>query len=259
METSLMSESLVVACDLEETVAEVLTQLVQDGGEMPVELLQEQVELHLEYSEGSLSNWQNFLTSRLRDFFKYKNPESVNTALIWASKPPQPDVVPRYRPPKVMVWNATGNPILNDSGSVTGYDDGWVYVNPGDDPDVQPAGRPNYRPPKGKEWNGKATAITNEGVLTAYTGAWVDADAEDASSDVQPASRPNYRPPKVKEWNRSERLKLIPGQEFLSKIDVGTVRAEWVIIKKSFSSRKNRRSCQMRRSTNLSRKITQFC
>ena len=64
-----MSESLVVACDLEETVAEVLTQLVQDGGEMPVELLQEQVELHLEYSEGSLSNWQNLTSCFL--FIRY--------------------------------------------------------------------------------------------------------------------------------------------------------------------------------------------
>ena len=90
-----------------------------------------------------------------------------------------------------MVWNATGIPILNDVDSVTGYDGGWVYVNPDDDPDVQPAGRPNYRPPKGKEWNdGKATSITNkERVLTAYTGAWVDADTEDVSSTVQPANR----------------------------------------------------------------------
>jgi hypothetical protein len=30
---------------------------------------------------------------------------------------------------------------------------------------------------------------------------------------------------------RSERFKLIPGQEFLSKIDAGTVRAEWAIFK----------------------------
>ena len=74
-----MSESLVVACDLEETVAEVLTQLVQDGGEMPVELLQEQVELHLEYSEGSLSKWQNFLGSRFREIFKSENPVSQRT------------------------------------------------------------------------------------------------------------------------------------------------------------------------------------
>ena len=48
--------------DVEETVTQVLTQLVQDGGEedqMSVELLQEQVELNLGYSEGSLSKWQN--------------------------------------------------------------------------------------------------------------------------------------------------------------------------------------------------------
>ena len=45
METSMMSESLVDASDVEETVTQVLTQLVQDGGEedqMSVEFLQEQ-------------------------------------------------------------------------------------------------------------------------------------------------------------------------------------------------------------------------
>ena len=54
METSLMSGSLVVACDVEETVTQVLTQLVEDGGDedqMSVELLQEQVEFHLVYSK----------------------------------------------------------------------------------------------------------------------------------------------------------------------------------------------------------------
>jgi hypothetical protein len=54
METSLMSEALVVACDVEETVIQVLTQLVEDSGDedqMSVEFLQEQVELHLEYSK----------------------------------------------------------------------------------------------------------------------------------------------------------------------------------------------------------------
>jgi len=62
METSLMSESLVDVSDVEETVTQVLTQRVQDGDDedqMSVELLQEQVEL--EYSEGSLRKWQNFL------------------------------------------------------------------------------------------------------------------------------------------------------------------------------------------------------
>ena len=63
METSLMSESLRVdSSDVEETVTQVLTQRVQDGDDedqMSVELLQEQVEL--EYSEGSLRKWQNFL------------------------------------------------------------------------------------------------------------------------------------------------------------------------------------------------------
>ena len=77
-----MSESLVVACDVEETFTQVLTQLVQDGGDedqMSVELLQEQVELNLEYSGGSLSKWQNFLGRRLRE--KSKKPVSVDTAL----------------------------------------------------------------------------------------------------------------------------------------------------------------------------------
>ena len=48
-----MSESIVDASHVEEIVTQVLTQLVQDGGDedqMSVELLQEQVELHLEYS-----------------------------------------------------------------------------------------------------------------------------------------------------------------------------------------------------------------
>ena len=61
METSLMSESLIdlsVNSDVRETVTQVLRQRVQDGGDedqMSLELLQEQVELHLEYAEGSLS------------------------------------------------------------------------------------------------------------------------------------------------------------------------------------------------------------
>jgi len=56
-----MSESLVDASDVEETVTEVLAQLVRDGGEqaqISVEWLQKQVELQLEYSEGSLSRWK---------------------------------------------------------------------------------------------------------------------------------------------------------------------------------------------------------
>ena len=56
-----MSVSLVDSSHVEETVNQVLTQLVQDGdGEDPkmsVELLQEQVEVYLEYAEGSLSKW----------------------------------------------------------------------------------------------------------------------------------------------------------------------------------------------------------
>ena len=39
-----------------------------------------------------------------------------------------------------MVWIATGNPIFNDAGSVTGYDGAWVCVNAGDDPGVKPQG-----------------------------------------------------------------------------------------------------------------------
>ena len=63
-----MSESLGVASDVEETVTEVLAQLVRDDGEqaqMSVEWLKEQVELHLEYSDGSLIRWKNRLTSRI--------------------------------------------------------------------------------------------------------------------------------------------------------------------------------------------------
>ena len=52
-----MSESLVDVSDVEETVTQVLTHHLQDGGDedqMSVELQREQVELRLEYSEGSL-------------------------------------------------------------------------------------------------------------------------------------------------------------------------------------------------------------
>ena len=47
-----MSESIVDASHVEEIVTQVLTQIVQDGDDedqMSVELVQEQVELHLEY------------------------------------------------------------------------------------------------------------------------------------------------------------------------------------------------------------------
>ena len=89
METSLMSESAVDADDVEETVTQVLTQFVQDGGKqiaMSVQLLQEQVELHLAYAAGSLSKWHNFLGGRSRDFLKSKNPASVLAALSWTAK-----------------------------------------------------------------------------------------------------------------------------------------------------------------------------
>ncbi len=52
METSLMSESVVDADDVEETVTQVLTHFVQGGDEqvaMSVQLLQEQVEMHLSW------------------------------------------------------------------------------------------------------------------------------------------------------------------------------------------------------------------
>jgi hypothetical protein len=84
MQTSLMSESVVDAADVEETVTQVLTRFVQGGGEqaaMSMQLLQEQVEIHLGYDQGSLSKWHNFLGGRSRDFVKSKNPASVLAAL----------------------------------------------------------------------------------------------------------------------------------------------------------------------------------
>ena len=59
METGVMSESLVVPSDVHQTVTEVLGQHVLDGFEqtdITVKLLQEQVELNLGYSEGSLTS-----------------------------------------------------------------------------------------------------------------------------------------------------------------------------------------------------------
>ena len=53
-----MSESVVDNADVEQTVTQVLTHFVQRGDEkatMSVQLLQEQVEIHLGYDEGSLS------------------------------------------------------------------------------------------------------------------------------------------------------------------------------------------------------------
>ena len=83
MEISLMSESVVNAGDVEESVTQVLAHFVQGGGEqaaMSVQLLAEQVEIDLGYEKGSLSKWHNFLGRTLRDFFKSKNPASVHTA-----------------------------------------------------------------------------------------------------------------------------------------------------------------------------------
>ena len=150
-----MSESIVDASHVEEIVTQVLTQLVQDGDDedqMSVELLQEQVELHLEYDSGSLSKWHNFLGRTFRDFFKSKNPASVQTALTWEAKAPEPAAVPRHRPRKGTVWNATAKQILNDAGSVTGFNGAWVNATAADDPGVQPAVQPNHRPFKGKTW-----------------------------------------------------------------------------------------------------------
>ncbi len=73
METSLMSESVVNAGDVEESVTQFLTHFVQGGDEqtaMSVQLLAEQVEIDLGYDEGSLSKWHNFLGRTLRDFFR---------------------------------------------------------------------------------------------------------------------------------------------------------------------------------------------
>ena len=53
----------------------------------------------------------------------------MHTALTWASKDPQLAPAPRHRPRDGMVWNDTGNPILNDTGIVTGYGSAWVPVN----------------------------------------------------------------------------------------------------------------------------------
>jgi hypothetical protein len=85
METAVMSSSLVVSSDVDETITEVLTQLVLEGEEqaqtqISVKLLQEQVELHLGYSAGSLNSWHSLLSSRTREFFRGvqpKNPASV--------------------------------------------------------------------------------------------------------------------------------------------------------------------------------------
>ena len=85
METAVMSSSLVVSSDVDETITEVLTQLVLEGEEqaqtqISVKLLQEQVELNLGYSEGSLNKWHNTLSTVIREFFRGvqpKNPASV--------------------------------------------------------------------------------------------------------------------------------------------------------------------------------------
>ena len=64
METSLMSESVVNAGDVEDSVTQVLTHFVQGGGEkaaMSVQLLAQQVEIDLGYD--------NTATRRLRPSF----------------------------------------------------------------------------------------------------------------------------------------------------------------------------------------------
>ena len=85
-----MSESVVNAGDVEESVTQVLTHFVQGGGEqaaMSVQLLAEQVEIDLEYDEGSLSKWHNFLGRTLSDFFKSKNPALLGK--VWYGMPQQ--------------------------------------------------------------------------------------------------------------------------------------------------------------------------
>ena len=67
-----MSESLVVPSDVHQTVTEVLGRLVLDDlkqTDITVKLLQEQVELNLGYSEGSLIKWHNALSTTIREFF----------------------------------------------------------------------------------------------------------------------------------------------------------------------------------------------
>ena len=73
METGVMSESLVVPSDVHQTVTEVLGRLVQDDlkqTDITVKMLQEQVELNLGYSEGSLNKWHNALSTVIREFFR---------------------------------------------------------------------------------------------------------------------------------------------------------------------------------------------
>ena len=106
---------------VEETVTEVLKQFTQDGdfqAGMSLESLQQKVEFTLKYSEGSLSKWKNCLSCRLREFYKSNNPASVYTTLTWELKVPQPVRVPKHRPCDGMVWNDTGNPIVNEHGIV---------------------------------------------------------------------------------------------------------------------------------------------
>ena len=72
-----MSESVVDATDVEETVTQVLTHFVQGGDEqaaMSVQLLQDQVEIDLGYDQGSLNKWHNFLGHTSRDFFGAAGP-----------------------------------------------------------------------------------------------------------------------------------------------------------------------------------------
>jgi hypothetical protein len=141
METGVMSESLVVPSDVHQTVTEVLEQLVLDDfkqTDITVKLLQEQVELNLGYSEGSLNKWHNALSTAIREFFRgvqSKNPPSLQTALTWAYQVPQPAAPGRHRPPVGKVWNGTAKAIHDAGGKLTGYEGAWVHA----DADVQPA------------------------------------------------------------------------------------------------------------------------
>ena len=85
---------------------------------MSAALLQEQVELNLEYSEGSLRKWQTFLVRRLLDFLKSKNPVSEHTGLTPAFNLPgdRVTVLPRGR--NEMVKRPQ---LRNDEGVLTAY------------------------------------------------------------------------------------------------------------------------------------------
>ena len=161
----MMSESLVVTSDVHQTVTEVLGQLVLDDfkqTDITVKLLQEQVELNLGYSEGSLNKWHNALSTAIREFFRgvqSKKPPSLQTALTWASQVPQPaaqrdevpsvdlqetmpvqqdliDAVPPFIPPPK--WMVMAHPASRDALQAfqwtgkrldTKFEGGWITAS----------------------------------------------------------------------------------------------------------------------------------